>query len=103
MTLQFATAIADCFKDEDDRELEVFSPIDLDSNSDNINDIILAMYDAVRLVFLNLTSHECDCIDFMAIITHLLLQDVKNGKRGFNSQDKEIGIGDEADEDFCDE
>lgn len=93
MTVQFATALKDCFRDEDDRESDVFSPIDLNSNADDANGIILAMFNAVRIIFLELTSHDCDSIDFMAIITHLLLQEVKNG--GMDIKDKETIIGDD--------
>ena len=41
--------------------------------------MILAMFNAVRLVFRNLTDYECDAIDFMAILTHLILQEVQKG------------------------
>lgn len=94
MTLQFAIALKDCFNDEDNRELEAFSPIDLDKDVD-VNDIILAMFNAVRITFHVLTSYECDPIDFMAIIMHLLLQEVKNEDMHF--KEKEIVIGDSED------
>ena len=46
MTMQFVTAITDCFKDEDNRELYNFPQIE----SEDGNEIVLSMLYAFQLV-----------------------------------------------------
>jgi hypothetical protein len=75
VTVQFMTALNDCFKDEEERQSEAFSPIDLDEI--NANDLILAMFFATMHIVKHLTNLEGDPLDFVNVITHLLFQDEK--------------------------
>lgn len=73
VTIQLATALQDCFKNEENRSFGC-EPIDLDKIKGN--DLILAMYSAFRLTISSLCNYDIgDPIDFLSTIAHLLLQE----------------------------
>lgn len=71
MQIAFFTALTDAFKDEDDRELNCIPKV----NTENGNDLILAMFHAFHLVFNQYTGQKCDPLEFISILTRLLFQE----------------------------
>lgn len=94
-TLQFATALKDCLNDEEDRELFNFDKIDIEEISGN--DLVLAMYGAVMVVTTSFTDFDGDRLDFLNVLSHLLLQ------KALEDQQKKLNgssdCGDESEED----
>ena len=83
MTMQFVTAITDCFKDEDNRELYSFPQIE----SENGNEIVLSMFYAFQLVVNQLGDTQYDPIEFIGVLTRLLFQEAKAKKAGGDVND----------------
>lgn len=75
MTMQFVTAITDCFKDDDDRELYCFPQI---SEVENANEIILSMFYAFQFVVNQFCNTDYDPLDFINAIEHLLFQKARD-------------------------
>lgn len=78
MTMQFVTAITDCFKDEDNRELYNFPQIE----SEDGNEIVLSMLYAFQLVVDQLGDTHYDPLEFISVLTRLLFQDAHAEKVG---------------------
>jgi hypothetical protein len=58
------------------------------------------MFFGMKLVFTELTGHDCDPIDFTAIITHLLFQSAKDGNTPVEHDEMPDDDCDEDDEEF---
>jgi hypothetical protein len=79
MIMQFVTAITDCFKDEDNRELYSFSQI----KSEDGNEIVLSMFYALQFVVNQLGNTHYDPLELISVLTRLLfLQEVNTNKNG---------------------
>lgn len=72
--LHFFAAISDVYKDEENRELETFSKLELPV--DDANDDITAMLIAFQFVVQRLTGYDGDLIDFTHILNKLAVQNV---------------------------
>lgn len=71
--VMFAAALQDCFKEEEDRELDTFGKIDLEKVSGN--ELILEMFYAFLFVFCDLTSAKPDVLEFLNILHRLILKE----------------------------
>ncbi len=72
--LHFFAAISDVYKDEENRELETFSKLELPV--DDVNDDVTAMLIAFQFVVQRLTGYDGDLIDFTHILNKLAVQNV---------------------------
>lgn len=72
--LHFFAAISDVYKDEENRELETFSKLELPV--DDANDDVTAMLIAFQFVVQRLTGYDGDLIDFTHILNKLAVQNV---------------------------
>lgn len=70
--LHFVAAISDVYKDEENRELEAISKLELPM--DDATDDITAMLIAFKLVVRRLTGDDGDLIDFTHILNKLAVQ-----------------------------
>lgn len=69
--IQFFVAIADMYKNEDDRVTDSFAPIERSENGDMTDDIY-AMLSAIKLFYEMITrDKDKDMIDFLAILTKI--------------------------------
>lgn len=84
MTAAFTTALTDVFKNEEDRELYCIPKIE--DEGENGNEMILAMFYAFQFVFNIYTGQECDPLEFIAILTRLIFQDLQES---ITNDDKE--------------
>lgn len=72
--LHFVAAISDVYRDEESRELEVFSK--LEPSTDDMTDDITAMLVAFQFVVQQLTGYDGDLIDFTHILNKLAVQNL---------------------------
>ena len=77
--LRFLAALGDVYREEDDRNLPVFSAIEY---SEDLTDDFTAMLLAMSVVFDNLVGHDGDLIDFTHILNKLAVQYVMDGGVG---------------------
>lgn len=70
--LHFVAAISDVYRDEESRELESFSKLEL--SDDDMTDDITAMLVAFQFVVQRLTGYDGDLIDFTHILNKLAVQ-----------------------------
>ena len=77
--LHFLSALADVYRDEEDRELVAFSKLD---PSKDMTDDITAMLIGMHFVVEKLTGFDGDLIDFTHILNKLAIQHImeKGGK-----------------------
>ena len=75
--LQFAVALSDVYQDEDNRELEAFSKLEM---TDDATEDITAMLLAMRLVCERLTDYDGDLIDFTHVLNKLAVQHIMEGR-----------------------
>ena len=72
--LHFVAAISDVYRDEESRELESFSKLEL--STDDMTDDITAMLVAFQFVAQQLTGYDGDLIDFTHILNKLAVQNL---------------------------
>ena len=75
--LQFAVALSDVYQDEDNRELEAFSKLEM---NDDATEDVTAMLLAMHLVCERLTSYDGDLIDFTHVLNKLAVQHIMEGR-----------------------
>ena len=75
--LQFVVALYDVYQDEDNRELEAFSKMEL---TDDATEDVTAMLLAMHLVCERLTGYDGDLIDFTHVLNKLAVQHIMEGK-----------------------
>ena len=78
--LQFLTALLDVYRDEDNRELDVFSKLDLDEDGD-ITEDMTAMLLAMHVLCEQVTGFDGDLIDFTHTLNKLAIQHIMDGDR----------------------
>lgn len=83
MQIAFITALTDAFKDEDDRELNCIPKV----QTENGNDLILAMFYAFHLVFNKYTGQKCDPLDFISILIRLIFQEQRERLLGVSVEE----------------
>ena len=76
--LCFLAALADVYRDEDDRELGAFSKLEV---SDDFTEDFTAMLLAMNLVCERLTGYDGDLIDFTHVLNKLAVQHIMDGER----------------------
>ena len=69
--VQFMTALIDAYRDEDSRELGVFSKMEF---ADDITEDLIAMLIAMNAVVERLTGFDGDLIDFTHMLNKLAVQ-----------------------------
>ncbi len=80
--LHFLTALMDVYRDEENRELDAFSPMEF---SDDVTEDFTAMLLAMKTVFTRTTGDDdSDLIDFTHILNKLAVQFVMDGERKDN-------------------
>ena len=82
--LQFMAALADVYRDEDDRELYAFSKMEM---SENVTEDFTAMLVAMSILFDRVSGFDGDLIDFTHILNKLAVQYVLEKQEG--SEDAE--------------
>lgn len=76
--VQFLTALLDVYRDEDKRELEVFSKLEF---TDDFTGDITAMLLAVKVLVERLAGFDGDIIDFTHVLNKIAVQYVmENGE-----------------------
>ena len=86
MTMQFVTAIMDCFKDEDERELYSFPQIE----SNDGNEIVMSMFHAFQLAVNQLGETHYDPLEFISVLTRLIFQEANAKKAGGEDNENNI-------------
>lgn len=76
--LCFMTALVDAYRDEEDRELEAFSKMEL---ATDIAEDLTAMLLAMSVVCERLTGFDGDLIDFTHMLNKLAIQHIMDGER----------------------
>ena len=74
----FVAALADVYRDEEDRELGAFSPIEF---GDDVTDDFTAMLIAMKVTFEGITGIDGDLIDFTHILNKLAIQYIMDGDK----------------------
>ena len=78
ITMQFYTALADCYKEEENRELNVFSALKLEggqSLKEDFASILLAFY----LIYKDLTGdNDTDLLGFTHLLNRIAVMYCKN-------------------------
>ena len=82
--LQFMAALADVYRDEDDRELYAFSKMEM---SEDITEDFTAMLVAMSILFDRVSGFDGDLIDFTHILNKLAVQYALEKQEG--SEDEE--------------
>ena len=77
--LHFMTAILDVYRDEEKRELEAFSKLELDSD---MTEDFTAMLLALHVVLQEITGFEGDLIDMTHALNKLAFQHLMEAKEG---------------------
>jgi TolB-like protein len=75
--LYFVAALTDAYRDEEDRELEAFSKLEL---TDDATEDITAMLVAMSVVVKKLTDYDGDLIDFTHMLNKLAVQYIMEGR-----------------------
>ncbi len=71
--LHFIAALSDVYRDEENRELEAFSKMEL---TDDATEDITAMLVALQFVCERLTGYDGDLIDFTHVLNKLAVQHI---------------------------
>lgn len=71
--LHFATALQDCYKDEDNRESCMLSKMEL--SNEELTDDFIAMLEAQKFLYEKITGDEQDLLGFTHILNRLAVQD----------------------------
>lgn len=69
--IQFLTALMDVYRDEENRELEVFSALKF---SDDVTEDFTAMLLAMKVIVEKVTGYDGDIIDFTHMLNKLAVQ-----------------------------
>ena len=69
--LHFLVALKDVYRDEDDRELEAFSKLEL---TDDATDDFTAMLLAMKCLLERMSGYDGDLIDFTHVLNKLAVQ-----------------------------
>ena len=69
--IQFLTALMDVYRDEEKRELEVFSAMEL---SDDVTEDFTALLLAMKVLVEKITGYDGDIIDFTHMLNKLAVQ-----------------------------
>lgn len=85
--LTFMVALMDVYKDEEERELNVISPIEFPQNGDMTEDIY-CMLRAIQMIVMRITGdNDMDVLDVIAMMNRLAFQYAE--KASDNEKDEE--------------
>lgn len=76
--IHFLTALLDVYRDEENRELEAFSKLEL---ADDVTGDLTAMLLAIMVVLERLTGYDGDLIDFTHMLNKMAVQYIMDGER----------------------
>lgn len=79
--LCFLAALADVYRDEENRELAAFSKMDI---GDDFTEDFTALLLAMQLMCERLTGYDGDLIDFTHMLNKLAVQHIMEGKENDN-------------------
>lgn len=82
--LQFVAALADVYRDEDDRELYAFEKMEM---SEDITEDFTAMLVAMSILFDRVSGFDGDLIDFTHILNKLAVQYVLEKQEGSENEE----------------
>lgn len=68
----FLTALQDCYRDEENRELDLVGKLKF--TQEEITDDFIAIIQAFHLMYVNITNDEIDLIGFTHIMNRLVFQ-----------------------------
>ena len=85
--LQFLTAIKDVYRDEEDRQLNAFSKLDLTSG--DLTDDVIAILLAAQLFVESLTGFDGDLIEFTHLLNKLAVQYLMDTEEGDNDEQED--------------
>jgi TolB-like protein len=69
--LRFLTALMDVYRDEENRELEAFPPMEF---ADDVTEDFTAMLLAMKVIVERVTGYDGDIIDFTHMLNKLAVQ-----------------------------
>lgn len=75
----FLAAIADAFRDEEDRELGAFGKIEIPEDG-NMTQILTDLFYAFKLFYNQISGADADLLEFISVLTRLAVQDQLNKK-----------------------
>jgi len=75
----FLAAIADAFRDEEDRELGAFGKIEIPEDG-NMTQILTDLFYAFKLFYNQISGADADSLEFISVLTRLAVQDQLNKK-----------------------
>lgn len=75
----FLAAIADAFRDEEDRELGAFGKIEIPEDG-NMTQILTDLFYAFKLFYNQISGADADPLEFISVLTRLVVQDQLNKK-----------------------
>lgn len=81
--MHFLAALSDVYRDEESRELEMFSAIKL---SDDVTEDFTAMLIAMNVLFDRIIGGDGDLIDFTHVLNKLAVQYVMEAERKDNDK-----------------
>lgn len=80
--LAFMVALTDVYKDEDDRESSVISPIEFPENGD-MTENIYCMLRAIQMIIMRITGDDdMDILDVIAMMNRLAFRYAKKASEG---------------------
>lgn len=82
--LRFLVALKDVYRDEDDRELDAFSKLEL---TDDATDDFTAMLLAMKCLLERLSGYDGDLIDFTHVLNKLAVQHIVKGQDNPDDED----------------
>ena len=87
--LHFIAALADVYQDEDNRELEAFSKLEM---TDDATEDITAMLVAMQFVCQLLTGYDGDLIDFTHVLNKLAVQHIMEDREDVKQLHPRAGL-----------
>lgn len=72
--LQFLSAMQDCYKDEEERESQAFLKLEL--SDDELTDDFVAILEAQKFLYEQITGDEQDLLGFTHILNRLAFQHI---------------------------
>ena len=80
--LMFLTALSDVYREEENRELSVFSKMEI---GDDFTEDFTALLLAMNLMCERITGYDGDLIDFTHMLNKLAVQHIMDGERKDNA------------------
>lgn len=85
--LHFASALSDCYKNEDDRESAELPKMEL--SNEELTDDFIAMLEAQKFLYERITGDEQDLLGFTHILNRLAFQHILENQSESEEEDDE--------------